>query len=101
MNNHETSFMLSKSQMLISYDDGIYNENKTKHSIVAVQLLLSSSWETSLQNNGIFHWLGANLESSLNMLLFKMDDIDGLVQDCSNSTASALELLQSLTKPSI
>ena len=74
---------------------------KTKHSIVAVQLLLSSSWETSLQNNTIFHWLGANLESPLNMLLFKMDDINGLVQDCSNSTANALELLQSCTKPSI
>ena len=26
---------------------------------------------------------------------------DGLVQDCSNSTANALELLQSGTKPSI
>ena len=27
--------------------------------------------------------------------------IDGLVQDCSNSIANALELLQSFTKPSI
>ena len=27
--------------------------------------------------------------------------IDGLVQDCSNSIANALELLQSCTKPSI
>ena len=27
--------------------------------------------------------------------------IDGLVQDCSNSIASALELLQSYTKPAI
>ena len=27
--------------------------------------------------------------------------IDGLVQDCSNSIAGALELLQSCTKPSI
>ena len=27
--------------------------------------------------------------------------IDGLVQDCSNSFANALELLQSCTKPSI
>ena len=26
-------------------------------------------------------------------------DIDGLVQDCSNSIANALELLQSRTKP--
>ena len=29
------------------------------------------------------------------------DYIDGLVQDCSSSTANALELLQSCTKPSI
>ena len=28
-------------------------------------------------------------------------DIDGLVKDCSNSIANALELLQSCTKPSI
>ena len=27
--------------------------------------------------------------------------MDGLVQDCSNSSANALELLQSCTKPSI
>ena len=29
------------------------------------------------------------------------DHIDGLVQDCSNSIANAMELLQSCTKPSI
>ena len=29
-----------------------------------------------------------------------IDDIDGLVQDCSNSIANVLELLQSCTKPS-
>ena len=29
------------------------------------------------------------------------DHIDGLVQDCSNSIANALELLQSCSKPSI
>ena len=29
------------------------------------------------------------------------EDIDGLVQDCSNSIANALELLQSYTEPSI
>ena len=27
--------------------------------------------------------------------------VDGLVQDCSNSSANALELLQSCAKPSI
>ena len=33
--------------------------------------------------------------------LYDNDHIDGLVQDCSNSIANALELLQSGTKPSI
>ena len=28
------------------------------------------------------------------------DQVDGLVQDCSNSIANAMELLQSYTKPS-
>ena len=38
------------------------------------------------------------------MVMFYTDpvpDIDGLVQDCSNSIANALELLQSFTKPYI
>ena len=32
---------------------------------------------------------------------FSHSDIDGLVQDCSNSSALAMELLQSCTKLSI
>ena len=32
---------------------------------------------------------------------FPMVDIDGLVQECSNSIAKALEILQSCTKPSV
>ena len=35
------------------------------------------------------------------MLIILLAHIDGLVQDCSNSIANALELLQSCTKPSI
>ena len=35
------------------------------------------------------------------MQFIKYYDIDGLVQDCSNSIANALELLQSCSKPSI
>ena len=35
------------------------------------------------------------------MKLVNNEYIDGLVQDCSNSIANALELLQSCTKPSI
>ena len=36
-------------------------------------------------------------------MFFSMKDyhIYGLVQDCSNSSANALELLQSCTKPSL
>ena len=33
------------------------------------------------------------------MLIFFVGNIDGLVQDCSNSSALALELLQSGPKP--
>ena len=33
-------------------------------------------------------------------ILNNTSDIDGLVQDCSNSSALAMELLQSCTKPS-
>ena len=31
--------------------------------------LVPSQWESLLQSNGISHWLGANLESALNMML--------------------------------
>ena len=34
------------------------------------------------------------------MLVKKRFEIGGLVQDCSNSSANALELLQSCSKPS-
>ena len=40
------------------------------------------------------------LKCNLMLFLVKMlDKIDGLVQDCSNSSALAMELLQSCTKP--
>ena len=37
----------------------------------------------------------------LDKITFASDYIDGLVQDCNNSSALALELLQSCTKPLI
>ena len=37
---------------------------------------------------------------TLNSEMFERHQIDGLVQDCSNSIANALELLQSCIKPS-
>ena len=70
-----------------------------------------SQWETSLHCKDISNWLGAYLNWSL--CLTRMGNpiveirqsydhhIDGLVQDCSNSIANALELLQSCTNPSI
>ena len=43
----------------------------------------------------------SNVEKFVILLKKKKDYIDDLVQDCSNSSANALELLQSCTKPSI
>ena len=39
--------------------------------------------------------------NSYDFCLDQEDYVDGLVQDCSNSSALAVELLQSCTKPSI
>ena len=46
--------------------------------------------------------VGMNLKF-VNVLLYRRTciDIDGFVQDCSNTIANALELLQSCTKPTI
>ena len=38
-------------------------------SIRADSRLAPSQWETSLQSNAISHWLGANLESALSILI--------------------------------
>ena len=45
--------------------------------------------------------LGATSSRLEHIQIAAMLDINGLVQDCSNSSASALELLQSCTKPLI
>ena len=47
----------------------------------------------------VFYWEDKS-ESSSSSLTHDCD-IDGLVQDCSNSSALAMELLQSCTKPLI
>ena len=67
----------------------------------------------TLPGSGL-HWQGVEgdwkgrqascKERSFNLLLvifFKEMHVDGLVQDCSNSIANTLELLQSCTKPSM
>ena len=57
-----------------------------------------------IKHIGYFRWLGPNVW--WNILQIWLDyikpirQIDGLLQDCSNSIANALELLQSCTKPS-
>ena len=54
-----------------------------------------------------YQWLSATLQSRLPMnwsyhcLALSHWYIDGLVQDCSNSIANAMEFLQSCTKPSV
>ena len=53
-----------------------------KMYFVVSHFLLNSKWTTST-------------------LSLEIHDFDGLAQDCSNSIANALELLQSWTKPSI
>ena len=52
------------------------------------------------QQPKLYHSSPLNWHGWLKSLL-QQDNIDGLVQDCSNSIANALELLQSCTKPSI
>ena len=42
----------------------------------------------------------ASIVCSLSIYAISHSHIDGLVQDCSNSSALAMELLQSCTKPS-
>ena len=55
-----------------------------------------SQWETALFCNNISHWPGASLESSL---CFVWGQIEGLVQERRNSSASAMELCLSCTNP--
>ena len=47
----------------------------------------------------VYKWL--NVHVPIIMLYWTTHDINDLVQDCGNSSALALELLQSCTKPSI
>ena len=60
-----------------------------------------SQWETALLCNDVSHWLGVSLESALLMVVWQLPYIDGLVQERRNSSALALELRLSCTKPSI
>ena len=64
----------------------------------------SSQYETALLCNPVSHWLGTNIESALRTSSSWVSYgvyVDGLVQDCSISSALAMEILQSCTKLSI
>ena len=68
----------------------MYNHNKAQQSKNRVHI----SWD-------ILYLHKEEWEDDLTSIRGAQDDINGLVQDCSNSTVLAMELLQSCTKPSI
>ena len=55
----------------------------------------------SISKQKVTQLISMNKKEDQTKVLQQWRYIDGLVQDCSNSTANALELLQSSTKPSI
>ena len=65
-------------------------------------MALSISHNDTCETTAQLPWQMQNLKV-ITLLQFglMLDDIDGQVQDCCNSIANALELLQSCTKPSI
>ena len=63
----------------------------------AVQLILCECFKTYLDRT---YYLFAEITAIGQLRKFLRTVIGGLVQDCSNSSANALELLQSCTKPS-
>ena len=66
------------------------------HKMIKIILLFMISMRQLKTNNSQNHNFRPNLVNA-NFKTY----IDGLVQDCSNTTANALELLHSCTKPSI
>ena len=66
-----------------------------RKDLVLVLLILNMIIHRSF--TGPTHLLSANVRGPVNFAV----SLSGLVQDCSNSIANALKLLQSCTKPSI
>ena len=60
-----------------------------------------SGSEATLKNTGTINWYQTKTQHNTAWTMCRLSYIDGLVQDCSNSSALAMELLQSCTKPSI
>ena len=86
-----SSHVSKKSELVLQYP-WINNEKETSlQSIYRADFrLVPSQWEMSLQSNTVSHWLD----------VCEKRHIDGLMQDCSISSALAMEKLQSCTKPS-
>ena len=84
--------------MLIGWLMGV-KSNLTALQFRADSRLAPSQWETLLQCNTVSHWLGANLESTLYLIMTA--PLWGAVQERRNSIANALELRLSCTDPSI
>ena len=59
---------------------------------------ISRAKASGIHKHNVVYGSQANVDLTSCVLVY---DIDGLVQDCSNSSALAVELLQSYTKPSI
>ena len=67
-----------------------FGESSDKNILKITFLFQKSNLATTEKQTTLFWWYYS-----------VKDDIDGWAQDCSNSIANALELLQSCTKPSI
>ena len=51
--------------------DTVYTRYTAAYQVYSADYRLApSQWETSLQSNAVFHWLGANLESALVYILY-------------------------------
>ena len=74
---------------VVNNDNQYFDNNNIKIWICII------SWHTEQQHEG-----PSQVIKSVLKLCKIATHIDGLVQDCSNSIANALELLQSCTKPS-
>ena len=59
--------------------------------------LAPSQWETSLQSNAVFHWLGANIESALVTSQAPKQSYDWLPSDSTTNTESTRQPQQNKT----
>ena len=87
----------AKSYSWLSYVNCLAQD--CSHSIVITLELMQSCTKPSTCN--LLYKIDDLMQHPQYFYLYGKENIDGVVQDCSNSIANALELLQSCTKPSI